>query len=119
MYSKTQRLKAPEVQNLRRTAGAWLKSLREKKQLSQRQLAQQVGAECYTFISQLETGRGRIPPDRYCEWATSLGVPPAEFVRILMKYYDPVTYNILFEDNDIDRQDLFSGVDGTPSSCAL
>jgi hypothetical protein len=32
-------------------------------------------------------------------------VAPAEFVRTLMKYYDPMTYSILFENppaNDID-----------------
>ena len=45
---------------------------------------------------QLESGRGRIPPDHYLEWAAALGVPPAEFVTELMKYYDPVTYGILF-----------------------
>jgi transcriptional regulator with XRE-family HTH domain len=64
--------------------------------LSQRQLANLVGAEYYTFISQLETGRGRIPPDRYRQWAVALEIEPSEFVRTLMKYYDPVTYGILF-----------------------
>ncbi len=64
--------------------------------MSQRDLAQKVGAEYYTFISQLEHGRGRIPPDRYLLWADALGVEPREFVRGLMAYYDPVTYNIIF-----------------------
>jgi len=59
-------------------------------------LAAKVGAEYYTFISQLETGRGRIPPDRYLVWATALNVEPQEFVQTLMSYYDPVTYEILF-----------------------
>ena len=56
-----------------------------------------MGAEYYTFISQLETGRGRIPPDRYLAWAHALGVDKREFVRTLMSYYDPVTYSILFD----------------------
>ena len=30
----------------------------------------------YTFISQLESGRGRIPPDRYKVWADALNVDP-------------------------------------------
>lgn len=96
MYVHSQHRADPEVKELRRAAGAWLKRLREKRDLSQRQLANLVGAEYYTFISQLETGRGRIPPDRYRQWAAALGVEPSDFVRELMRYYDPVTHSILF-----------------------
>lgn len=96
MYTHAQKLSDPDVQELRRAAGQWLKELREKRGLSQRQLAQLVGAEYYTFISQLETGRGRIPPDRYLEWAKALEVQPRLFVKELLQYYDPVTYSILF-----------------------
>ncbi len=81
---------------LRRDAGAWLKSLREARGISQRDLAQKVGVDYYTFISQVEFGRGRIPPDRYRAWAEALGVPAREFVLKLMRYYDPVTYRVLF-----------------------
>ena len=61
------------------------------------ELAQLVGAEYYTFISQLETGRGRIPPDRYQVWAEALNIPPKEFVENVLRFYDPVTYGILFD----------------------
>ena len=101
MYSNPQSRGDPEVQELRRTAGLWLKELRERRGLSQRQLASLVGADYYTFISQLETGRGRIPPDRYHTWAAALEVEPAEFVRTLMQYYDPVTYQILFGKQEV------------------
>lgn len=96
MYTHSQQRSDPAVQELRRAAGNWLRSLREKRGLSQRDLAKLVGAEYYTFISQLETGRGRIPPDRYRLWAAALEVDAAEFVRTLLRYYDPVTYDILF-----------------------
>jgi transcriptional regulator with XRE-family HTH domain len=96
VYTHAQHRSDPEVQELRHKAGQWLKELREMRGLSQRQLATLVGAEYYTFISQLETGRGRIPAARYREWAAALEVPPAEFVRTLMKFYDPMTYGILF-----------------------
>lgn len=98
MYTHARHLSDPEIRDLRRMAGVWLKELREARGLSQRALADLVGAEYYTFISQLETGRGRIPPDRYEDWAKALGVPAADFVRTLMRYYDPVTYGILFAD---------------------
>ena len=86
-----------DVAESRRNAGVWLKHLREGRGLSQRDLAELVGVEYYTFISQVESGCGRIPPDRYRAWATALDVPVQEFVIKLMRYYDPVTYRILFE----------------------
>lgn len=98
MYSNPQKLSSSEVLELRRAAGRWLKELRESRGLSQRNLAVRVGAEYYTFVSQLEAGRGRIPPDRYLSWAEALGVEPRTFVRTLLQYYDPVTYQILFVD---------------------
>lgn len=98
MYSNPQRLSSDGVQELRREAGRWLKELRERRGLSQRNLAELVNAEYYTFISQIEAGKGRIPPDRYVEWAKALDVEPRSFVRNLMQYYDPVTYGILFGD---------------------
>ena len=96
MYGNPQKRTA-DVQDLRREGGRWLKDLREQVGLSQRQLALKVGAEHYTFISQLETGRGRIPPDRYEEWAHALGVEARPFVRELLRFYDPITHHILFE----------------------
>ncbi|WP_375267709.1 helix-turn-helix domain-containing protein [Phenylobacterium sp.] len=97
MYGNPQKRTAADVQGLRREGGRWLKERREAAGLSQRQLASKVGAEYYTFISQLETGRGRIPPDRYRAWAQALEVPEKEFVREVMRFYDPITYEILFE----------------------
>ncbi len=86
----------PNTLGLRREAGRWLKQRREAVGLSQRQLAELVGTEYYTFISQLETGRGRIPPDKYSVWAKALGMSVREFVLALLPYYDPVTFEILF-----------------------
>jgi Helix-turn-helix domain len=85
-----------DVHELRKAAGRWLRELREGRCLSQREVAERTGTEYYTFVSQLETGRGRIPAESYLQWATVLGVDPKDFVRTLMQYYDPVTYDILF-----------------------
>ena len=100
MYGNPQRRAALNVQELRREGGVWLRETRERAGLSQRQLADQVGAEYYTFISQVETGRGRIPPDRYLAWAKALGLSPREFVRTIMRFYDPVTYDLLFSPDE-------------------
>jgi len=100
MYGNPQGRLINEVQDLRRHGGRWLKEQREHAGLSQRELAERVGADYYTFISQLETGRGRIPPDRYLVWAQALGMDARDFVRELMRFYDPVTYGILFPADD-------------------
>jgi hypothetical protein len=39
-----------------------------------------------------------MPPDDYVVWANALNISPREFARTLMRFYDPVTYSILFED---------------------
>lgn len=96
MYSHPQHRAGHDVQRLRQEAGLWLKGLREARGLTQRQLAAAVGVDYYTFISQVEAGRGRIPPDRYEAWANAMGIAPADFVRQLMRFYDPETYRLLF-----------------------
>jgi len=80
----------------RREAGTWLRGLREVRGFTQRQLAESVGIEYYTFVSQIEAGRGRIPADRYQKWADALKVEPKTFVQKLLYFYEPSTYQILF-----------------------
>jgi transcriptional regulator with XRE-family HTH domain len=104
MYAHQTKLATEEVQVLRREGGRYLRELREARGLSQRQLATLLHLDFYTFVSQIETGRGRIPPDSYRIWAEALGIEPRELVRNLMRYYDPVTFNILFEWDDSSAQ---------------
>jgi transcriptional regulator with XRE-family HTH domain len=104
MYTNPQKCNTSDTLELRREAGRWLRDRREAQGLSQRQLAEKVGTDYYTFISQLETGRGRIPPDKYRIWAEALGLNPREFVFALLPFYDPVTYEILFSETRIDER---------------
>ena len=82
---------------LRQQAGAWLRARRSELGLSQRELALRVNMEYYTFISQIEAGRGRIPAERMRDWSLALEMDPREFAITLMKYYDPHTYEMVFE----------------------
>jgi transcriptional regulator with XRE-family HTH domain len=100
LYAHPQQSAHYDVHQLRREAGKWLKEQRERHGLSQRQLADLVGVEYYTFVSQLEAGRGRIPPDRYELWATAFEMDSAEFVKHLMQFYDPETYRLLFGERE-------------------
>ena len=94
----------PAILELRKAGGRWLRKLRERRGLSQSDLARLIGAEYHTYISQLETGRGRIPPNGYRIWAEALDINPQDFVRQLLSFYDPVTYDILFgTDNAASR----------------
>lgn len=85
-----------DVARLRKDGGKWLKDLRERRGLSQKDLAELVNVQFNTFISQLENGRGRIPPERYELWAAALGILPYQFVERVLFYYDPMTHKILF-----------------------
>ena len=105
MYAHPQQDTNYDVRALRQQAGRWLRQLRENQGLSQRALADMVGVEYYSFISQLETGRGRVPPERYAIWARALGLESAEFVKGLMRFYDPITYDILFEGDETGQID--------------
>ena len=75
---------SPEV---RLRAGRQLRDLREKRGLTQRGLAEKVGAEYYTVVSQLEHGRGHIPSGLCLIWAQALGVESGEFARMLGVLY--------------------------------
>mgnify|MGYP003143425313 CR=1 FL=1 len=76
--------------------GRWLRTLREAQGLSQRQLADALSLDYYTFISQLETGRGKIPSARYRDWAKALEQDPKAFMTTLLSYYEPEAYEMLF-----------------------
>ncbi len=92
------------AKDLRADLGVWLKSQREACGLSQRQLATQLSLDYYTFISQLENGRGKIPSSRYQDWAVALKQEPRSFVKRLLSHYDPTTYDILFDDRDLEAK---------------
>ncbi|MDX2102693.1 MAG: XRE family transcriptional regulator [Alphaproteobacteria bacterium] len=96
MYTHPQHKAGEDGRRLRREAGQWLRDLRTARGLTQRQLADQVGVAYYTFVSQIEAGKGRVPPESYQVWADALGLPVADFVRTLLAYYDPFTHRALF-----------------------
>lgn len=98
MLDKKTLASATSAGDPRADLGVWLKSLREACGLSQRQLATQLSLDYYSFISQLENGRGKIPSGRYHDWAVALKQEPRSFVKKLLSHYDPETYDILFDD---------------------
>jgi transcriptional regulator with XRE-family HTH domain len=81
---------------LRKKAGAWLRDLRAKAELTQLELSELVGYEYYSAISQIEGGSGTLPSTKYAIYARALKMEPADFVEGLLAFYDPPTHEILF-----------------------
>ena len=88
--------KAALTKDLRREAGRWLKAAREAAGLTQAELADRIGLRYYTFVSQVESGLGRVPIETQGAWAEAVGLNPAEFARTLLRYYEPELFRLLF-----------------------
>lgn len=96
--------KAAQTKALRQQAGRWLKGARETAGLTQAELADRVGLRYYTFVSQVESGLGRLPIETQGAWAAALGLEAGEFARTLLRYYEPELYRLLFaESADLGR----------------
>lgn len=89
-------VKAAQTKALRQQAGRWLKTSREASGLTQAELAERVGLRYYTFVSQVESGLGRLPIETQGAWASALGLDPGDFARTLLGYYEPELYRLLF-----------------------
>lgn len=90
--------KAAQLKRLRREAGQWLKAAREAAGLTQADLAATLGLRYYTFISQVESGVGRVPVEQQGAWAEALGLDAGEFARTLLRHYEPELNRLLFSD---------------------
>lgn len=88
---------------LRKRAGKYVKDLREDAKLTQVQLAERVGIKYFTFVSQVERGDTRVPPESFHKWASALHVPLDEFAKKLLSYYDPYTYAAIFTTKVLKR----------------
>lgn len=86
-----------ESAELRKQAGLWLRDKREAAGLSQRQLANALGFDYYTFISQIESGKGKLPSEHFQAYAKAVNVEPREFALSMLRSYDPHTYKLLFD----------------------
>lgn len=81
----------------RRRAGIWLKDLRIREGLTQRDLSRRLRIKYYAFISQVETGFSRVPTEKMEEWALALGVDPTHFARHLLSFYEPELHRLLYD----------------------
>jgi transcriptional regulator with XRE-family HTH domain len=88
--------RSEQARELRKSAGRYLRDLRRRAGLSQLDLANALGLAYYTFVSQVENGAARVPPEALQRWARALGVPTRELAVKLLSYYDPMTHEAIF-----------------------
>lgn len=89
---------ASETKARRRRLGVILKKYRNAAGLTQKELSKQLGLDYYTFVSQIEGGSARIPPEMFLPWAKALGLDPADFAKVILQYYEPEFFALLFGD---------------------
>jgi ribosome-binding protein aMBF1 (putative translation factor) len=93
MYFSTRKTKGNV--KLRRQAGHILAKYRHNAGLSQRDLAAKLKFKHYTFVSQVEGGACRLPPDLYAAWSKAVGISAHELVTAVFPLYDPMTAKFL------------------------
>lgn len=111
MANTVYRADTADAKKRRKRAGQYIKSLRLARDLTQSQLSKLLDLEYYTFISAVENGVNRVPPEALVDWAKALGIDAPTFTKTLLMYYDPFTHHALFpseheqkEDNTDDSQ---------------
>jgi transcriptional regulator with XRE-family HTH domain len=88
-----------ELKADRKKAGEWLKKLRTDAGITQLAIAQACGYEYVTFISQIEAGKGRIPPEKYEAFAKVYNVDPTWFAKNYLRFTDRYMHKLLFGPN--------------------
>lgn len=79
-----------------RIIGGWLKDRRLAAGLTQKQVADAMGIEYYTFVAAMEAGRARVPQEKYDLYAKLLKVPPIDLVKRVLRAEDPYAFKIIF-----------------------
>lgn len=95
-FTHPQQGSGEEAKRLRKEVGQKLKEMREAVEKTQKDIAQELGFEYYTMVSQIEGGKTRVPPTSMVAYAKALRVPVKEFAQLLMQHYDPLMFEILF-----------------------
>lgn len=94
----------------RANAGQHIKRLRMDAGLTQKELSEVLSLKYYTFISQVENGQGRLPPNLWVKTAKALDVDVVEFGLRMLEYYDPHAYHAINgrEHREDDNSDQFA-----------
>jgi transcriptional regulator with XRE-family HTH domain len=81
----------------RRIVGDYIANKRMARGLTQRELGKALGM-LDTSVSAIELGRNSLAPERYAEMADALGVGRKSYARLLLRYYNPWLFAMLYPD---------------------
>lgn len=81
----------------RSTLGQALKGHRQAAGYTQKELADVLGIEYYTMVSQMELGYMPIPPALWLPIADALGIDRTEWALLCLSEIQPEVYQALFE----------------------
>lgn len=77
-------------------AGAFLKKIRINAGVGQRELADALGFEYYTFMAVVESGKAMLPSAHIQTLCRVCSVDASEVGKTLLMYYDPDLYISIF-----------------------
>lgn len=80
----------------RKRAGAWLRGKRSDMGYTQKQLADRLGLEYYTFVSQVENGSAKLSHYQWVDYASALEMEPKEFARVMMFFMMPEIHQMIW-----------------------
>lgn len=83
------------------TLGSLIKSARGRVGFTQKELADAIGLEYYTMISQIELGYVTVPPALWAPLANALRLDKEEWVLLCLSEVQPEVYSALFEDRAV------------------
>lgn len=76
--------------------GVWLRSLRDRSEITARELAEQVGAPSVVWLLEVEAGLRPVPSSMYQTYAKHVGVAVSDFAATCLRHYDRKAYDALF-----------------------
>ena len=76
--------------------GVWLRSLRDRSEITARELAEQVGAPSVVWLLEVEAGLRPVPSSMYHDYAKHVGVAVSVFAATCLRHYDRKAYDALF-----------------------
>ncbi|MBB6253014.1 helix-turn-helix domain-containing protein [Nitrospirillum iridis] len=86
----------------RKTSGAYLAQCRQDAGLVTSQVAEALGYQQRSTISQIENGQGKLRPDRWAPFAKLTGVNPGSLMARLLFWDYPEIFQALFRDASIE-----------------
>ena len=85
----------PSVEEQNRVkAGIYLEEQRQLSGVTQKEIAEAVGYEFYSIISQLEGGHTDLPKAMWVDYAKVLGVDPSLFAKTLLEAYSSDAHSL-------------------------